>query len=133
MPDPPSSSEQKPSPDVLPFSEKEPSRRVQDSMLLVASGIGLLGLLTYSWMMLDRAFPSDTLVLLGKSHPLFLMATPSSATMSIIVVSLFRATSGPLEFEGFGFKFRGASGPLVLWIFTFLACVGAMRLLWVAQ
>ncbi len=32
--------------------------------------------------------------------------------------------------EAFGFKFRGASGPVVLWIFCFLAVIFGVYLLW---
>jgi hypothetical protein len=40
-------------------------------------------------------------------------------------------TSGPIEFEGLGFKFKGASGPVVLWVFCFLAIAGAIKLVWI--
>jgi hypothetical protein len=35
-----------------------------------------------------------------------------------------------IEFEAAGFKFRGASGPVVLWIFCYLAIVTSIKLLW---
>jgi hypothetical protein len=37
---------------------------------------------------------------------------------------------GPIEFEAFGFKLRGASGPIVLWVFCFLSIAAAFQLLW---
>ncbi len=49
----------------------------------------------------------------------------------IVVVFLEHTTDGPLEFEGFGFKFKGASGPVVLWVLCFLAIAGMIKLLWV--
>ena len=48
---------------------------------------------------------------------------------ALFVVLLLRFSTGPIEFEGLGFKFRGASGPLVLWIFCFLAIVFGLYLL----
>jgi hypothetical protein len=45
-------------------------------------------------------------------------------------VSLLKVTSGPIEFEAIGFKFRGASGPIVLWVFCFLSIAVAFHLLW---
>ena len=38
-------------------------------------------------------------------------------------------TSGPVKFEGLGFKFEGTSGQVVLWVLYFLAIAGAIKLL----
>jgi hypothetical protein len=59
-----------------------------------------------------------------------LVGTPMSAVTAFCIVSLLKVTSGPIEFEAFTFKFRGASGPIVLWVFCFLVIVAAFRLLW---
>jgi hypothetical protein len=42
---------------------------------------------------------------------------------ALFVVLLLRFSTGPIEFELWGFKFRGASGPLVMWILCFLAII----------
>ena len=55
---------------------------------------------------------------------------PFCAAMALYVVLMLRTTQGPGEFEGIGFKFRGASGPIVMFVLCFLAFVGATRLLW---
>jgi hypothetical protein len=54
------------------------------------------------------------------------------ATMtSIVVVVIFRVAAGPIEFETpLGFKFKGASGPVVLWVFTYLATICGISVLW---
>lgn len=57
---------------------------------------------------------------------------PAAALASLCLVMFLEKTSGPIEFEGLGFKFKGASGPVVLWVFSFLAIVGAIKLVWVA-
>ena len=51
---------------------------------------------------------------------------PLSVFLALFIVLLLRFTTGPIEFEGLGFKFRGASGPVVLWIFCFLAIIGGI-------
>jgi hypothetical protein len=58
------------------------------------------------------------------------VGVPLSVVSAASLVLLLKATMGPIEFEGLGFKFRGASAPIVLWIFCFLAIVGGMKLLW---
>jgi hypothetical protein len=49
--------------------------------------------------------------------------------LSCIVLYL-EAKSGLIEFEGFGFKFRGASGEIILWVICFLAIMAAIKALW---
>jgi hypothetical protein len=58
------------------------------------------------------------------------VGVPLSAISAACIVLLLKATTGPIEFEALGFKFRGASGPIVLWIFCFLAVIAGMKMLW---
>lgn len=58
------------------------------------------------------------------------IGVPLSAISAACIVLLLKAATGPIEFEAVGFKFRGASGPIVLWVFCFLAIVTGMKLLW---
>jgi hypothetical protein len=44
--------------------------------------------------------------------------------------SVLRETTGKLEFEALGFKFRGASGPVVLWVLCYFAITLSIKLLW---
>lgn len=55
---------------------------------------------------------------------------PSAAIAALFIVVFLESSSGPIQFEGLGFKFRGASGPIVLWVFCFLAIAGAIKLVW---
>jgi hypothetical protein len=50
------------------------------------------------------------------------------AALSLVLILEFRA--GKIEFEGFGFRFRGASGPIILWVISFLAITTAIKMLW---
>jgi len=58
------------------------------------------------------------------------MAPILAITAFCVVVLLQIATTDPIEIEGLGFKFRGAAGPVVLWIFCFLALATGVKLLW---
>jgi hypothetical protein len=55
---------------------------------------------------------------------------PFAALASLCVVLFLDSHVGAMEFEALGFKFRGASGPTVLWAFCFLAIAVAIKLLW---
>jgi hypothetical protein len=65
-------------------------------------------------------------------HFLAVTGLPLSAIAATVVISMFRVTAGRIEFKALGFQFRGASGPVVLWVFCFLAFVAALRILWSA-
>lgn len=59
-----------------------------------------------------------------------MVGTPLAIITAYCLVSLLKVTNGPVEFEAVGFKFRGASGPIVLWVFCFLAIGTMFHLLW---
>jgi hypothetical protein len=63
-------------------------------------------------------------------HFLAAIGVPFIAAASFCVVWILRTTEGQIEFEGWGLKFKGASGPVILWIFVFLAITFAVKLLW---
>ncbi len=56
-----------------------------------------------------------------------LLATFAAGFATIVVV-LFRANTGTLEFSALGIRFQGPSGPILLWVVAFLAIAVAIRL-----
>lgn len=97
-------------------------------------GTGFLGAYFFGFMIYQTIYgesdPGNWLTKLTKVHYAALVGTPMSAVTAFCIVSLLKVTSGPIEFEAFGFKFRGASGPIILWTFCFLSIVVAFHLLW---
>ena len=61
------------------------------------------------------------------------MGIPCAGLAALCLVVFLKSTSGPIEFELIGMKFRGASGPIIMWILCFLAMVAAIHLLWDAS
>src|SRR5262245_34142699 len=59
-----------------------------------------------------------------------IVGLPFAFVAAFIVIALFRQSETPLEFEGFGFKLKGAAGEIVLWAVCFLAITGSIALLW---
>lgn len=59
-----------------------------------------------------------------------LVVLPFVGVAAFIVVFLFRQTAGPIELEAFSIKFKGAAGPIILWILCFAALVSAVHVLW---
>lgn len=58
------------------------------------------------------------------------VGVPLSAIAGFCIVVVLENTSGRVEISGFGLKFRGAAGPVVLWIFCTLALVSCIKILW---
>src|SRR5438552_10174542 len=63
-------------------------------------------------------------------HTAASVGLPLAALAALCLVVLLEIYSGDIEFEGFGFKFKGASGPVILWVLCFLSMVAAIRALW---
>jgi hypothetical protein len=74
--------------------------------------------------------PQNWLTEIANDHYAALVGTPMCAMTAFCIVSILKVTNGAIEFEAFGVKFQGASGPIVLWIFCFVAVVAAFRTLW---
>ncbi len=58
-----------------------------------------------------------------------IVGIPLSTFIALFIVLFLRYAAGPIEIEGFGVKFRGASGPIILWIICFLAVTYGFHLL----
>lgn len=82
--------------------------------------------------LLSRAADVDTWLLrLIKQRYAALIQVPALAALTFCAVCLLEVVSGErIEFEAFSVKFRGAAGPIVLWIFSFLAVAFATYMLW---
>ena len=80
--------------------------------------------------MMRKGFYSTYYSDIAQKHFAATVGLPMAAAASLFIVLVLRATSGPLEFEGIGFKFRGASGPIVLWLLCFLGIAAALKMLW---
>ena len=66
-----------------------------------------------------------------KEHYAAIFGLPSAALMSGILVVVFEARFDDIEMEIANLvKFRGASGPIILWVLCFLSIASAIKLLW---
>jgi hypothetical protein len=73
---------------------------------------------------------SPTLAEFLKQHARVTFGLPIAAVVSLLLILVLRESTGKLEFEALGFKFRGASGPVVLWVLCYLAMTLSIKLLW---
>ena len=92
-------------------------------ILIVVAFIALVG----TWLFLVvGAVPVE----LVAQHFVAIVGLPAVGAASFVIVFLFRQTSGPVEFEAFTIKFKGAAGPVILWILCFLAMTSAIKMVW---
>lgn len=59
-----------------------------------------------------------------------IVGLPVAAVFAVFLVVVLQQTSGPVKFEGLGFRFEGTSGQVVLWTLCFLSMAAAIKLLW---
>ena len=110
-------------------SELTIATRRRVAMLAIAGGAiffaSYLAFLVYwSWKDSSWMLPIIT------EHFAATVGGPCAAFAALLLVTILRYTVGPIEIKGLGFEFKGAAGPIVLWIFCFLAMVTGIKVLW---
>ena len=65
-----------------------------------------------------------------RDHYVFFVGLPLAALLAHFLVGTLENTRGRIEFEAAGLKFKGASGPIVMWVVVYLALVVSFSLAW---
>ena len=87
----------------------------------------IVAIMVTFWLFLSDMKRFQTLMV---DHVRAVVGIPIAAISSFCVLLVFEVRAGQVEFEALGFKFHGGAGPAVIWVFSFLAFVAAIRLLW---
>lgn len=66
----------------------------------------------------------------ARQHFAAAIGLPCAALAALLLVTILEINAGRIEFKAFGFEFKGAAGPIVMWVFCFLAITAAIRALW---
>jgi hypothetical protein len=98
--------------------------------LALAGAATLAGVFVYGGAVTMLHSP-DLYRIMLKQFPA-VVGLPCASLVSLCLVMFLEHVSGPMEFEALGFRFKGSSGPVVLWVFSFLAMVGAIKLVWIS-
>lgn len=110
-------------------TEYEGSERIRRIMgwSIVAAGLGFIG-----WFAWEIFMGSLRPVVLRMSHLHYatVVGIPCSGLGALFIVLLLRTVAGDVQFKAFGFEFKGASGPIIMWILCFGALVLAMAKTW---
>lgn len=110
-----------------PFQMNDPPIRIKENMGGIVAII-VLSSVAVSYLVF-AVFVGAGWIGFRVDHPAVL-GLPLAAMIAFTVVLVLRQIEGPIEFEGFGIKFRGASGQVIMWVVCFLAITGSIKLLW---
>lgn len=67
---------------------------------------------------------------IAQEHFLASVALSGFALVSFGIVIVLRQIEGPIEFEAWGMKFRGAAGQVVLWVICVVSLSLCAKMLW---
>ena len=91
------------------------------------AAVGVLSTLVI-WFVVRTSF--ETWQSIVQTHFLATMGLTGFGIVAFAVVVFLRNTEGPLEFEVWGLKFKGASGQAVIWAFCVVVQSLCAKLLW---
>ena len=94
------------------------------------SGTGFLGV-SYVALLIHLTWRSSGWIeQILQQHFAATVGLPLAAVGAFLIVNALQITAGNIEVEALGFKLRGASGPILLWVVVFMAISFAIRLVW---
>ncbi len=110
--------------------DKEGSEFIQNSIQVAVGATVLGGLVFFVLFAISEWNNTAAWSKVEFGHFAATIGLPLSAVGAFVVCTLLRTAEGKIRFSAPGFKFEGASGPIVMWVFCFLAIAAAIRLLW---
>lgn len=99
------------------------------NLLYTVVAIGLTGLTAAFGFGLYNAIRATIWSQITRENLSVALGLPAVALAALIIVALFRVTEGQIRLKALGLEFEGASGPIVMWVFCFLAMVGGLKVL----
>jgi len=106
----------------------------QIAQWFAVAGTALAGLFFLFFLIRHITHPGPAegwLTQIINTHYAATIGVPLSAISAFCVVALLHVISkGDIEFSVLGFTFKGASGPVILWIMCFLAMILGLEILW---
>jgi len=114
-------------PDLTPPTTEERFRSVAIWSLLVMMAL-ILSAVFYAFLRYGHV--DQLWVPIAREHFAVIVGLPMAALASLCIVLVLRISSGPIEFEVWGLKFKGAAAPIVFWILCYLSIAVSIKILW---
>ena len=98
------------------------------SAIVGTAGFAVIGIYPVAYALLENdAWVSGVI----QKHFAAIVGLPAIAALAFLIVITFEARFDAIEMEFFGImKFKGASGPIILWVLSVLAMACCIRMLW---
>lgn len=84
----------------------------------------------FLWGAIETIYCQAWVTEIAQQHFAAVVGLPFAALAALCLVILLEITTGTIEIRGFGLEFKGAGGPLIMWIFVFLSIAAAIKILW---
>jgi FtsH-binding integral membrane protein len=111
-------------------SELEEQRRIRKTAFwfAVAAVLGAAVVFAFALLVVQQQYTKweETL----EKHFAAIIGLPGAAAVAFVLVIFLRQAEGPVEFEGLGFKVKGAAGQVLMWVLCFLSIAAAIKLVW---
>jgi hypothetical protein len=101
--------------------------------ILAVAGLALLALFLVGGIVTQTLRKDAVYLSILVAHYPATIGLPIAALAALVLVYVLEYSRGPIEFEGLGFKFKGAAGPLAFWIACFLAINLSIFALWTRE
>jgi hypothetical protein len=95
------------------------------TLIILALAFTLISVPIYFLNLID-----DKLKEMVINHASAMLGIPWAGGAAFIVVLVFKPVFGDIKFQVAGVNFEGASGPVVMWVFCFMAEIIAIKMLW---
>jgi hypothetical protein len=72
----------------------------------------------------------DVVIEVAHNHYASIVGLPCSGLAALFIVLLLRNVAGKIEIKFFGLEFKGAAGPIIMWVICFLALTYGITRTW---
>ncbi len=117
-------------PDHEQYNVKQSGLQRTASWLVLVGASAFGGVFIYGAITNIHGSNGTWLLDVAKDHFAATIGLPFAALAALCLVYFLEIKAGPIQFDGFGFKFRGAAGPVIFCVIVFLAIASAIKLLW---
>ena len=118
---------------MAPTEEGDRQRTTGKSFAPYLSGLVALVFYVVFLYLVTFYWESGWILPLFRTHYAFFVGLPFAGLLAHFLVGTMENTRGKIELELLGLKFKGASGPIIMWVLVFLAIVLGIRLIWPLQ
>jgi len=109
-----------------PSSGELPPNWVRISVVMMLA----IALLVSPLLIVFMLYESGDLLKIARDHAPAVIGVPWSGGSAFIVVLVLRTSFGAIDFKILGVEFKGASGPIIMWVFCFLVEILAIKTLY---